>query len=93
MGPNGVNSGLVKVNMKVSRLKTQKTIPPVTNMVRRKLISPIAYIIRGGIIAPPTLAPVSDSPNAHPKSFENQGESVALIEAAPIAGYAKPITP
>ena len=88
-----VATGLVNTSMKVTVLKTKKTIPPAKIIVRGKPIFCIVYIITSGIIAPPALAPVRESPNAHQKSFKNHGESVALIAAAPTAGYAKPIIP
>ena len=48
--------------------------------------------MQNGISAPPRLAPVRAIPKAKPKFFEKCGASVALIPAAPIAGYANPIS-
>ena len=79
-------AGLVNVSMNAKMHSTKKTIPPAKIIVRGKLSFCIVYIMTGGIIAPPTLAPVRESPNAHPKSLKNHGESVALIAAAPTAG-------
>ena len=63
-------AGLVNVSMNAKMHSTKKTIPPAKIIVRGKLSFCIVHIMTGGIIAPPTLALVRESPNAHPKSFK-----------------------